>query len=92
MNSYRFRLVLASVSLTAALTVLALKLSGFIPAVGSADELRFTATTRAPHSTISPWQIYCRDENATIVDSRQGGPPRQLLDYQGRQLRCHTSP
>jgi hypothetical protein len=92
MNNYRFRLVLASVSLTAALTVLALKLAGFLSPPTGHDTLQLFASNRPTQAGISPYQLSCKQQIATIVDSEQAWPPRALFDAQGLAIRCRQQP
>lgn len=92
MNNYRFRLVLASVSLTAALTVLALKLAGFLSPPASADTLQLFASNRPTQTGISPYQLSCKQQIATIIDSEQARPPLTLFDARGLAIRCRQQP
>ena len=92
MNNYRFRLVLASVSLTAALTVLALKLAGFLSPPVSPGTLQFFASNRPMQTGISPYQLSCKQQIATIIDSEQARPPLTLFDASGRAIRCRQQP
>ena len=92
MNNYRFRLVLASVSLTAAVTVLALKVAGYLSPPESPDTIRFFASKHPPQTGISPYQLSCNQQIATIVDSEQAWSPRTLFDAQGLAIRCRQNP
>ncbi len=92
MNNYRFRLVLASVSLTAALTVLALKLAGFISPSTVPGDLLLHATDRGASSEASPYQVLCRNQVAVIIGSGQNPRPLRLLDSMGRTLSCRNTP
>jgi hypothetical protein len=92
MNNYRFRLVLASVSLTAALTVLTLKLTGYISTPGNPDTLPLFASSRPVQTGISPYQISCRQQIAMVIGNEQVSAPRRLFDGQGRAIRCQAAP
>jgi len=92
MNNYRFRLVLASVSLTAAVTVLALKMAGYLSPPAGPDTIRLFASKRPMQTGISAYQLSCKQQIATLVDSEQALPPRTLVDAQGLAIRCWQKP
>ena len=91
MNNYRLRLVLASACLTAALTVLSLKLGGFLVPAPQAGEVRLLATARVATNSLSPWRVSCQQQIATIEQAGQGQPPLRIVDAQGRPLPCRGS-
>lgn len=91
MNNYRLRLVLASACLTAALTVLALKLGGFLLPAAQPGEIRLLGTHQGASTEPSPWRIGCSGQVATIAGAGQGQAPLRILDPQGRPLGCTGS-
>jgi hypothetical protein len=88
MNHFRFRLVLATAGLTAALTVLALKLGGFLHPATSVDTLHLMATNQVEAIGISPYQISCGHQLAMLTRGEQVGSALHLLDPQGRLVSC----
>lgn len=91
MNNYRLRLVLATACLTAALTVLALKLAGFLLPATQAGEIRLLGSHRSASAQASPWRVTCNGQVATIAQAGQGQAPLRVLDPQGRPLGCSGS-
>jgi hypothetical protein len=88
MNHYRFRLVLATASLTAALTVLSLKLGGFLSPVSS-DSIVLTASKRIDSQSVSPYRLACQHQLATLVQPQQKSiAALQVFDPQGRIIAC----
>jgi hypothetical protein len=88
MNHYRFRLVLATASLTAALTVLSLKLGGFL-SPASSDSIVLTASNRIDSQSVSPYKLACQHQLAMLVHPQQHSTaPLQVFDPQGRIIAC----
>jgi hypothetical protein len=87
MNHYRFRLILATASLTAALTVLALKVGGFI---SHPDDRRtmLTVSSRYSGQKLSPYLIDCTQQFARLEYREQAGAPLWLLDPLGQIISC----
>ena len=91
MNHYRFRLVLATASLTAALTVLALKLGGFISQPGR-EESGWTVSRYYSGQGLSPYRLDCAQHLAKLARSdRAEGPPLRLFDHKGRVIACDSN-
>ncbi len=90
MNHYRFRLVLATASLTAALTVLSLKLGGFISPPNRSGVL-LTVSHHSTKQGVSPYRLNCTQQLASLENLEQiEGPPQRLFDPQGRVIPCKS--
>ena len=90
MNHYRFRLILATASLTAALTVLALKLGGFISHPGE-DGTLLTVSTRYTSQGLSPYWLDCTQQLARLeYRNHTGKAPQRVFDPQGRIISCRS--
>ena len=86
MNHYRFRLVLATASLTAALTVLSLKLGGFL-SPASSDSIVLTASNRIDSQSVSPYKLACQHQLAMLVHPQQHSTaPHPLLFHRASEL------
>lgn len=92
MNNHRIRLALGSALVAVALTVLTLKLLGFLAPAAQSGTLQLTASPETAQRPASRYHIHCQNKLATLLDNRQVEPVRHLLDPHGQSISCNNGP
>lgn len=83
---------MATASLTAAFTVLLLKLGGFI-SPASSDSVSLTVSNSAASQGVSPYRLVCHKQLALLELPEQTTiAPQRVFDPQGRIIACKSIP